>query len=422
MTALTRRQFIAAAAFAMPWFHLQAQPQPTIRLRCFWWGNPDRDKRTRALLNAYAKDNNLKISAESLGWGEYWTKLATQVAGGSAPDLLQMDYRYMFEYARRDALLALDKLLPLPEFSTHDRDSGKVDGKFYGVSLGSNAKAMVYDVGMLQKVGVKSIASDLTWDEFGRIAGEISKINPGKYWGSSDSSRLEQAFEQWLISGGKWLYTVDGKPGFTPDDVAIWFDMWDKLRRADVIPPAHVGATNTGRIEEYEITRGLAATSFINSNQVVAFQALNKNKLAISTYPRVAGGSSGQYIKPAMMMSVSAKSKAPEDAAKLVSYMVTNPDGVKLLGLERGVPCSPAARALLLPEVDELGKQQIEFVVMVSKAAVQLPPPPPTGAGEIENLLRRIADSVAFGKTSVKDGASQFHSETTSILKRAKNV
>jgi len=417
MTALNRRRFIAAAWLATPWFNVAAQP--AIRLRCFWWGNPDRDKRTRTLLNNYAKEFNLKISAESLGWGEYWTKLGTQVAGGNAPDLVQMDYRYLFEYARRGTLLVLDKLLPLPDFNAHDRDSGKVDGKLYAVSLGSNSKAMVYDVGVLQKVGVKTFAADLNWDDFGRIAGEISKINPGKYWGAGDGSRLEQVFEQWLISGGKSLYTVGGKAGFTPDDVTAWFDLWDKLRKADAIPPAQIGAINTGRVEEYEITRGLAATSFINSNQVVAFQALSKNKLALATYPRVKGGSSGQYVKPAMMMSVSAKSSAPEEAAKVVNYMVANPDGVKALGLERGVPCSPAARALLLPEVDELGKQQIEYVVAIGKEAVPLPPPPPKGAGEIENLLRRIADSVAFGKVSVKDGARQFHTESVSILARA---
>ena len=417
MTALNRRRFIAAAWLATPWFNVAAQP--AIRLRCFWWGNPDRDKRTRTLLNNYAKEFNLKISGESLGWGEYWTKLGTQVAGGNAPDLVQMDYRYLFEYARRGTLLVLDKLLPLPDFNAHDRDSGKVDGKLYAVSLGSNSKAMVYDVGVLQKVGVKTFAADLNWDDFGRIAGEISKINPGKYWGAGDGSRLEQVFEQWLISGGKSLYTVGGKAGFTPDDVTAWFDLWDKLRKADAIPPAQIGAINTGRVEEYEITRGLAATSFINSNQVVAFQALSKNKLALATYPRVKGGSSGQYVKPAMMMSVSAKSSAPEEAAKVVNYMVANPDGVKALGLERGVPCSPAARALLLPEVDELGKQQIEYVVAIGKEAVPLPPPPPKGAGEIENLLRRIADSVAFGKVSVKDGARQFHTESVSILARA---
>ena len=417
MTALTRRHFIAAAAVAMPCFHAQAQSG--TRLRCFWWGNPDRDKRTRNLLNTYARSNNLQISAESLGWGEYWTKLGTQVAGGNAPDLIQMDYRYMFEYARRNTLFTLDKLLPLTDFSTYARDSGKVDGKLYGVSLGSNSKALVYDTGMLQKVGVKSMPSDLTWDDFGRIAGEISQINLGKYWGSSDSSRLEQVFEQWLNSGSKLLYTADGKVAFTPDDVAAWFDLWDKFRKAGVIPPADVGATNNARAEEYEITRGLAAMSFINSNQLLAFQSLNKNKLAIAMYPRVRGGSAGHYVKPAMLMSVSAKSKAPQEAAKVINHMVTSAEGVKTLGLERGVPCSAAARAMLLPEADELGKQQIEFVAMVAKGAMRLPPPPPKGAGEIENLLRRVADSVAFGRVSLKDGASQFHAECVNILARA---
>jgi len=417
MIALTRRHFIASAAIAMPWLHARAQSG--TRLRCFWWGNPDRDKRTRNVLNTYAKSNNLQISAESLGWGEYWTKLGTQVAGGNAPDLIQMDYRYIFEYARRNTLFALDELLPLADFSSYDRDSGKVDGKLYGVSLGSNSKALVYDTGMLQKVGLKSMPSDFTWDDFGRIAGEISKISPGKFWGSSDSSRLEQVFEQWLNSGSKVLYTADGKVGFTPDDVAAWFDLWDKFRKAGVIPPADVGATNNARVEEYEITRGLAAISFINSNQLLAFQSLNKNKLAIAMYPRVRGGSAGHYVKPAMLMSVSAKSKAPQEAAKVINHMVTSAEGVKTLGLERGVPCSAAARAMLVPEADELGKQQIEFVGMVAKAAMRLPPPPPKGAGEIENLLRRVADSVAFGRVSVKDGARQFHAECVNILARA---
>ena len=120
-----------------------------------------------------------------------------------------------------------------------------------------------------------------------------------------------------------------------------------------------------------------------------------------------------------MMMSVSARSKAPEDAAKLINFMVTDPEGVKLLGIERGVPCSAAARAILSPELDALGKMQVDYVAALGKVAVPLPPPPPKGAGEIENLLKRVADSVAFGKTSVKEGAQQFHTEAVAILARA---
>ncbi len=421
MTSLTRRQIVASAgaSMALGLGSSLSLAQTAAKLRCFWWGNPDRDKRTKALLDVYSKKSGIQIAAESAGWGDYWTKLATQTAGGNAPDLIQMDYRYLFEYARRQTLLPLDKLLPLSDFSANDRNGGKVDGKLYGVNLGTNSKAMVYDTAMLEKVGVKTMNPNWTWSDFARITAEISKVNPGKYWGASDNSRWEQGFEQWLNQQGKSLYNADGQASFTKDDVAAWFDLWDKLRKAGSIAPADVGASNTGKVEEYEVSRGLAAMSFVNSNQIVAFQAINKNSLAISPFPREKAGTSGHYIKPSQMMSISSKSKSPEEAAKIISFMVQAPEGVKILGIERGVPCSTAARATLLPDLDALGKIQIDYVASVGKTAIPLPPPPPKGAGEIENLLRRVADSVAFGKTSIADGAAQFHAETIRVLARS---
>ena len=429
MSHATRRHVLVnsaavAAALAsnfaqVPGVHAQAG----TRLRCFWWGNPDRDKRTKAALEAYKAKFGTDISAESLGWGDYWTKLSTQTAGGNAPDLIQMDYRYLFEYARRDTLLALDSLNPKPldlaTFGDAARNSGKVDGKLYGVALGTNSKAMVYDTTMFEKVGVKSPDAAWTWDDFARIAGEISKLNPGKYWGSGDNSRWEQGFEHYLNQRGKLLYTADGKAGFTKDDVTAWFDLWDKLRKSGAVAPAEIGATNTGSIDQYEVSRGTAAMSFANSNQVVAFQSIAKNKLAISVFPNEKGSPSGHYLKPSMLMSVSSKTKSPEEAAKVIQYLINDADGVKALGIERGVPPSSTAQAQLAPELDDLGKMQVNYVAAVSKVAVALPPPPPKGAGEIEKLMLRVADTVAFGRASVKDGALQFFTEAESILAHA---
>lgn len=421
MGTFSRRRFITVAGslalgLAAPVSLAQAQ---AARLRCFWWGNPDRDRRTKAVLDLYSQKNGVQIAAESIGWGDYWTKLATQVAGGNAPDLIQMDYRYLFEYARRNTLLPLDKLLPLPDFSANDRNGGKVDGKLYGVTLGSNSKALIYDTGVLAKVGVTAIDPAWTWDEFDRIAGEISRMNPGKYWGSDDNSRIEQGLEHWLNQQGKSLYDADGQVAFTKDDVAAWFALWDKLRKAGAVVPPDISAVNTGKVEEFAVSRGVAAMSFSNSNQLVAFQALNKNSLAISTFPREPGGSSGHYIKPSQLMSVSARSRSPEEAAKVIDFMVNAPEGVRLLGIERGVPASAAARAVLVPELDALGKMQLDFIARVAETAIPLPPPPPKGAGEIENLLRRVSDSVAFGKASVQEGAARFHGEAVRVLARS---
>ena len=183
-----------------------------------------------------------------------------------------MDYRYIYEYARRNTLLALDTVMPKPldleDFGAGARDAGKVDGKLYGVTMGTNSKAMVYDKAMFEKVGVASLDPKWTWDDMARIAGEISKINPGKYWGAGDNSRWEQGFEQWLNQRGKLLYTAEGKAAFTRDDVGEWFSLWDKMRKSGAVAPAEVAATNTGGIDQYEISRGTAAMSFANSNQV----------------------------------------------------------------------------------------------------------------------------------------------------------
>jgi multiple sugar transport system substrate-binding protein len=73
---------------------------------------------------------------------------------------------------------------------------------------------------------------------------------------------------------------------------------------------------------------------------------------------------------------------------------------------------------VLAPELDELGKAQVAYVAEVTKVAVPIPPPPPKGAGEIEVLLRRVADTVAFGRASVKDGATQFYTEAVNVLAR----
>ncbi len=427
MKRISRRQFVGGAAAltgtALVAKSIGAHAQAGTRLRAFWWGNPDRDKRTKAALDAYKAKAGTDISAEALGWGDYWTKLGTQTAGGNAPDLIQMDYRYIFEYARRSTLLALDGLSPKPldlsTFANAARDCGKVDGKLYGVTLGTNSKAMVYDTAMFEKVGVKALDPNWTWDDFARIAGEISKINPGKYWGSGDNSRWEQGFEHYLNQRGKLLYTPEGKAAFTRDDIAAWFELWDKLRKSGAVAPAEIGATNTGAIDQYEISRGTAAMSFANSNQVVAFQGIAKSKLAISVFPNEKGQPSGHYIKPAMMMSISSKCKAPEEAAKIINFMVNEPDGVKALGIERGVPPSSIAQGLLTPELDDLGRMQLNYVSAVTKIAVTLPPPPPKGAGEIEKLLLRVADQVAFGRASVKEGAQQFFTEVESILARA---
>jgi len=396
--------------------------QAGAQLRMFWWGAKERAERTEKVNALFVQKNpGYSIAGETLGWTDYWPRLATQAAGRNAPDLIQMDYRYIFEYARRGALLPLDsyvsKGLNLADFSPEAVNSGKVDGKIYGVSLGLNSTALMFDKAAIEGFGVKPPESGLTWAQFGDLAVEIAKAakRPG-FFGVQDAARFEPALEVWMRQRGKALYTDDGKLGFDEKDIGEWFAYWDDLRKRGGCASPEVQALDNGEIDTSLLTLGKSAMVFAHSNQLVGFQALSKGKLGMVMYP--VGAKPGQYLKPAMMMSIFARTKSPEEAVKVLDFFVSNTEAGLLLGVERGVPASSAVRKAVEPTLDELGRTMAQYIGYASDKVGSLPPPPPQGAGEIQQVLRRVNEQIGFGKLSVAQGATQFIAEAKAVLAR----
>ena len=425
--AQTRRSILKAGAALTAFGALGSAglAQSETRLRMFWWGSRERAERTDKT-NRLFQDKNpgLTITGETLGWSDYWPRLATQTAGRNAPDVIQMDYRYIYEYARRGALLPLDpfvgKGLDLGDFSAAAIDSGKVDQKIYGVSLGLNSTAMMFDQGLIAQLGLKPPTHDMTWAQVGELALEITKAakRPG-FFGLFDGGRYEPALEVWLRQRGKALYTDDGKLGFDGTEIGEWLGFWHDLRKKGAIASAEVAALDMGELDTSLLTVGKTAMVFAHSNQLVGFQALVKSKLGMTMYPSGgAGAKYGQYLKPSMLLSVYARTRHPEAAVKLVDFYVANKDAGMILGVERGVPASATVRKAVEPTLDELGNAMATYVAFVSDKVSALPVPPPQGAGEIQTVLRRINEQIGFGRLSVADGAKQFIAEANAVLAR----
>ncbi len=99
-----------------------------------------------------------------------------------------------------------------------------------------------------------------------------------------------------------------------------------------------------------------------------------------------------------MFFSVSSQSKVPDQAVDYVNFFVTNPDAALALDVERGIPESKAMRDVVAAKLDETGKVPLNYVSGLGDLAGKLPPPPPSGAGEGQVVLRTIAEQVAFGQ------------------------
>jgi multiple sugar transport system substrate-binding protein len=423
---IDRRHLLIGMATTLAFGTLGPGPaKAATSMRFLWWGSKERTDRTLDAIKQYgAKHSDISIEGESFGWDNYWTRLATQTAGGNAPDLIQMDYRYIFEYARRGTLLDftpyMGKSLQIDDFGAANIDSGKVDGKLYGINLGVNSSMAVLNVDAWKESGVEPPHDGMTWDQFADTCAKLTATRKRRaFYGSQDASGLEPAFECWLRQRGKALYAADGKLGFDAKDAGDWFAFWSHMRDTKACVPADVQALDQLTIETSMIALRKAAVSFAHSNQFVAIQGISKEKLDIIAYPNAgAGGKPGQYLKPSMLMSVSAGSPNKDAAVAFVNYLVEDPDGTKALGVERGVPASEKVRKALTPGLDEISKTVVDYIGRLTPQVGPLPPPPPNGAGENSFLLKKIAEEVAFGRSTAAEGGSKFAEQAAANVTR----
>ncbi|WP_320197621.1 ABC transporter substrate-binding protein [Agrobacterium sp. rho-13.3] len=424
---LQRRAVLSAGLAALSLATVGGGPAfaQAARLRLLWWGSQERADRTNKVIAAYKQVKpNLDIAGEFAGWSDYWPRLATQVAGRNAPDLIQMDYRYIFEYARRGALAPLDdylgKGLKIDDFGTPNIDSGRVDGKLYGINLGVNSSAVFYDAAAWEKAGVKAPSAGQTWEEFAKNAVEFGKkkSKPG-YFATADASGVEPSFENWLRQSKKSLFSEEGGLGYNAKDAGEWFKMWADMRGAGACVPADIQALDQLNIESNALTTGKAATAFAHSNQFVGYQAVNKAKLSITSYPKVSKDSpSGHYLKPSMLMSVAKGSAGIDAAVDFINFLVAVPEGVDILGVERGVPASEAMRNQLSPKLNDVSKAMVEYIAEVTPGVGPLPPAPPPGAGEFAFVLKQTAEEVAFGRVTPEQGGERLVKEAETVIKR----
>ncbi len=145
------------------------------------------------------------------------------------------------------------------------------------------------------------------------------------------------------------------------------------------------------------------------SNQMVGYQLIIKNKLGITMLPREKkGGPSGHYYRPALIWSVGATTKQGEAAAKFISFFVNDPEAGKILGVERGVPMSPAVREAILPQLNPTEQETVKYVNLLKDQVGEYPRPVPMGATEFDQrVLRPTCDELAFERISVADAATK---------------
>jgi len=383
-----------------------------------WWGNPTRNKNTQAMIDAYMKANpNVAITGQPGDFTSYWDKLATQTAGGQAPDIIQMDMLYIAEYGTRGALLDLGSV-DTSKFVEGTVDSGKINGKLVGVNAGINS-ALIFATPKVFEKAKMNMPDDKTWtwDQLIEIGAEVAS-KAGVPFGVASLLQSDALFGTFVRQHGKELFTENGL-GFDVPEAQAWYDYLLKGQKAKAFgTPEQVSEEQPKPLDQSAIVVGNAAMQYYNSNQLEAVSAAAGEQLKMLRGPSLTGKATERktWYKASMLWSASSKTKNPDAAIAWINWFANSPDAANIDKAERGIPPNAEILAEVKPQLSPAQQVVAKYITDIKPEVGDTPIAPPPGGGTIATVLFRHGIDVLFGRTSSADGAQKFVDELKSNL------
>lgn len=142
--------------------------------------SPERTETLQALVDEYeAANDGVTVEIVSLPWGSAFEKLATMVAGGDVPDIVEMPERWAALYAGSGQLTALDSYVADWEHGSTLTEKtvqmGTQTGAMHMVPYGFYLRAMFYNKKLLAEAGVDSPPA--TMEEFMAASAAVSELD-----------------------------------------------------------------------------------------------------------------------------------------------------------------------------------------------------------------------------------------------------
>jgi multiple sugar transport system substrate-binding protein len=398
-----------------------AADQESVELRVSWWGGDSRHAKWNEMLDKFEEEYpHITVKREFTDYNAYWDKLATQAAGGNAPDVIMQVMHKFAEYADRGQLMELDELIDsgkidLSDWSQPIIESGKLNGKTYMVSYGNTSSAILYNATLFENAGVEPPAMHWTWDDFISKANEIQSKLPEGTWATEDLGGYDTFYVNYLLSKEKvGFYTEEGQLAFDKQDMIDYLSMWDDMRSAGVTPPPSVQAEfPSERPEQTMLAQGKVSMFVRPLNQLPAFQNGTEDHLKLAMVPSDAR--SGHDLGGAYV-SLYSKTKHPEEALLLLNFFISDTDAADVMTMEYGPMGSSAMNDYISQSLTPAEQEGISFMQEISDF-INVPTHPPAGANEITQQVNLANEAVAFGQKSIEQAVNDFFSEVEKILK-----
>lgn len=270
-----------------------------------------------------AKNPNIKIKFQVVGWSNYWTMLDAAATGGSLPDVFWMHSNEIYKYASNGMLYDLTKLISSSKsVSMKDFPKGLVDiynfkGKQYAVPKDYDTIGLWYNKTMFDKAGLKYPDETWTWDTLYNAAKKLT--SNGVYGFLAPLHNQEGYYNFVYQNGGTIIKNENGKKTSGYDDPKTVEAMKFYLSFVkDGLSPKVYG--DAERAQDME--NGLCAMGLFGSWNLSGFTSNDymKKNFDVAVLPSSNSGKRASIFN-GLGNAISHNTKHPKEAWKWVEYL-----------------------------------------------------------------------------------------------------
>lgn len=198
-----------AAAPAAQSENQAAQPAATepVEIAYFTFSAaPDHLDSLDQMIAAFEQSNpNIKVNVETAPFDQYFTKLQTLIAGGTAPDVFELNYENFVSYASKGVLADLTPLASAEagftdRFYPRAYEAFNQDGKQYGLPQSFSNVVLFYNKELFDAKGVAYPSADWTWEDELEAAQQLTDPAAG-VWGSYSPVQFWEFYKTAAQSG-----------------------------------------------------------------------------------------------------------------------------------------------------------------------------------------------------------------------------
>lgn len=315
-----------------------------------WWGGDGRHEATQQAVAAYMAANpNVTISTNYGAWTGWEDSMSTAFYAGSAQDVNQVNWNWLFNYDRDGStfvdLNTLSDYIDLTQFNEGALNQCTIDGRLSAIPVAMTGRLFFWNETPFAAAGLSVPTS---YDEL-MAAGPIfaEKLGDDFYpFVMNEYDRM--IFMVWALEckyGKNWV--ENGEIQYSKEEVMEGLQLLSDMEAAHVIPSIQKllgdGAESLDKNPKWIEGKYGGIFEWDSSASKFKGALAEGQSFVVGDYLTGFGEYKGGFTKVSLGFAISQTAKEPVEAAKFINYLLNEEEGAKIMSSQRGIPLSKAA-------------------------------------------------------------------------------